>query len=116
MKLLLWKPQKHGATQAADDMASMQDAEEPQETASFTQTKSVLSKAFQIMGVVLICLILGLAIAIERIIFLNLASTNSQKLTAGVEEALPLKGRCSKRIMQKHQSTLASIFTKVLIV
>ena len=40
------------------------------------------------MGIVLICLILGLAIAIERIIFLNLATTNTKKLTDGVEEAL----------------------------
>ncbi len=32
------------------------------------------------MGIVLLCLILGLAIAIERIIFLNLSTTNSQKI------------------------------------
>ena len=31
------------------------------------------------MGIVLLCLILGLAIAIERIIFLNLSSTDSEK-------------------------------------
>ncbi|NNK81638.1 MAG: MotA/TolQ/ExbB proton channel family protein, partial [Flavobacteriaceae bacterium] len=39
------------------------------------------------MGIVLLCLILGLAIAIERIIFLNLSTTNSKKLTRNVEEA-----------------------------
>ena len=33
------------------------------------------------MGIVLLCLILGLAIAIERIIFLNLSTSNSKKLT-----------------------------------
>jgi biopolymer transport protein ExbB len=33
------------------------------------------------MGIVLACLIFGLAIAIERIIYLNLATTNTQKLT-----------------------------------
>ena len=38
------------------------------------------------MGIVLLCLILGLAIAIERIIFLNLSTTNSKKLTEEVEE------------------------------
>ena len=82
------------ATQAADDMASMQDAVEPQEAASFTQElkKRFIEGGPGFMGIVLICLILGLAIAIERIIFLNLASTNSQKLTAGVEEASPLEG------------------------
>jgi biopolymer transport protein ExbB len=31
------------------------------------------------MGIVLLCLILGLAIAIERIIYLNLSTTNTQK-------------------------------------
>mgnify|MGYP001100721531 CR=1 FL=1 len=39
------------------------------------------------MGIVLLCLILGLAIAIERIIFLNLSTTNTKKLTKNVEEA-----------------------------
>ncbi|MDC1064723.1 MotA/TolQ/ExbB proton channel family protein, partial [Flavobacteriaceae bacterium] len=40
------------------------------------------------MGIVLACLIFGLAIAIERIIYLNLATTNTQKLTQEVEDAL----------------------------
>jgi biopolymer transport protein ExbB len=39
------------------------------------------------MGIVLACLIFGLAIAIERIIYLNLATTNTQKLTDDVEAA-----------------------------
>ena len=39
------------------------------------------------MGIVLLCLILGLAIAIERIIYLNLATTNTQKLAQDVEDA-----------------------------
>ena len=36
------------------------------------------------MVIVLACLILGLAIAIERIIYLNFATTNTDKLTADV--------------------------------
>jgi len=40
------------------------------------------------MGIVLLCLILGLAIAIERIIYLNLSTTNTQKLANNVEDAL----------------------------
>ena len=44
------------------------------------------------MGIVLLCLILGLAIAIERIIFLNLSTTNSKKLTQDVEDALQSGG------------------------
>ena len=40
------------------------------------------------MSLVLVCLVLGLAFAIERIFYLNLASANSQKLLSKVEEAL----------------------------
>ena len=44
------------------------------------------------MGVILLCLILGLAIAIERIIYLNLATTNTEKLLAKVDKALREEG------------------------
>ena len=40
------------------------------------------------MTPVLLCLILGLAIALERIITLNLATTNSKKLLTKIEDAL----------------------------
>ena len=63
------------------------------------------------MGIVLICLILGLAIAIERIIFLNLASTNTKKLTEGVEEALSSGGvEAAKELCRNTKGPVASIF------
>ena len=40
------------------------------------------------MSFVILCLIFGLAIAIERVIYLNLASTNTKKLIVSVEDAL----------------------------
>ena len=40
------------------------------------------------MGIVLACLIFGLAAAIERIIYLNLATTNTQKTNEEAESAL----------------------------
>lgn len=40
------------------------------------------------MSFVALCLIIGLALCIERIVYLSLASTNSKKLLEGVEEAL----------------------------
>ena len=46
---------------------------------------------WQFMGIVLICLILGLAFCIERIISLSLADTNTRKLLEGVDEALKAK-------------------------
>ena len=37
------------------------------------------------MGIVLLCLILGLALAIERILYLNMATTDTYKLLNDVE-------------------------------
>ena len=81
--------------------------------ASFTQElkKRFIEGGPGFMGIVLICLILGLAIAIERIIYLNLATTNSQKLTAGVEEALSSGGvDAAKELCRNTKGPVASIF------
>lgn len=43
---------------------------------------------WKFMSLVLICLILGLAFCIERIITLNIASANTDKLLGGIEERL----------------------------
>jgi biopolymer transport protein ExbB len=68
------------------------------------------------MGIVLICLILGLAIAIERIIFLNLATTNTKKLTQDVEDALSSGGvEAAKEITRNTKGPVASIFTQGLM-
>ena len=91
--------------------------EEEEETAaaeaSFTQElkKRFIEGGPGFMGIVLICLILGLAIAIERIIYLNLATTNSQKLTTGVEEALSSGGvEAAKELCRNTKGPVASIF------
>ena len=63
------------------------------------------------MGIVLACLIFGLAIAIERIIYLNLATTNSKKLTEDVESALKSGGtEAAKEICRNTSGPVASIF------
>ena len=63
------------------------------------------------MGIVLLCLILGLAIAIERIIFLNLSATNSKKLTQDVEDALASGGvEAAKEVCRNTKGPVASIF------
>ena len=63
------------------------------------------------MGIVLLCLILGLAIAIERIIFLNLSTTNSKKLIEDVEEALSSGGvESAKEVCRNTKGPIASIF------
>ena len=40
------------------------------------------------MGIVLVILLLGMAISIERIIYLTMADANSKKLLAGIEEKM----------------------------
>lgn len=63
------------------------------------------------MGSVLLCLILGLALAIERIIYLSLASTNTTKLLNSVEEALSQGGvDAAKEVCRNTKGPVASIF------
>ena len=64
------------------------------------------------MGIVLLCLILGLAIAIERIIYLNLStSTDSSKLTSDVEAAMKSGGvNAAKEVCRNTPGPVASIF------
>ena len=64
------------------------------------------------MGVVLIALILGLALCIERIIYLNLATTDSDKLLADIDEALKGKKGIenAKEVCRNTPGPVASIF------
>ncbi|QLG44614.1 MotA/TolQ/ExbB proton channel family protein [Costertonia aggregata] len=63
------------------------------------------------MGIVLLCLILGLAVAIERIIYLNLATTNTSKLKQQVEDALASGGvEAAKEVCRNTKGPVASIF------
>jgi len=63
------------------------------------------------MAVVLLTLILGLAVAIERIIYLSLAGTNTKKLIASVETALDEGGvDAAKEICRNTRGPVASIF------
>jgi len=63
------------------------------------------------MGIVLVALILGLAIAIERIIYLNMATTNTKKLVANVDDALSSGGvEAAKEICRNSKGPVASIF------
>lgn len=63
------------------------------------------------MAPVLLCLILGLAIAIERIISLNMASINTNKFLTQVEDALKTKGiEGAKEVCRNTRGPVASIF------
>lgn len=63
------------------------------------------------MGVVILALVMGLAIAIERIIYLSLATTNSKKLLAKIEAALNDGGvEAAKEVCRNTRGPIASIF------
>ncbi|MCH7402662.1 MotA/TolQ/ExbB proton channel family protein [Belliella kenyensis] len=68
------------------------------------------------MSPVLICLILGLAVSLERIVTLNLSTTNTKKLLAKVEEALEQGGiEAAKDVTKNTKGPVASIFTQGLM-
>jgi biopolymer transport protein ExbB len=63
------------------------------------------------MTFVLLTLILGLALSIERIIYLTMATTNNKKLLASVEEALNSGGvEAAKEVCRNTRGPVASIF------
>ncbi|MFI3322412.1 MAG: MotA/TolQ/ExbB proton channel family protein [Rikenellaceae bacterium] len=68
------------------------------------------------MAPLLLCLILGLSIVIERIISLNLATTNTKKLLTKVEEALASGGvEAAKEVCRTTRGPVASIFYQGLL-
>ena len=98
-------------TQEMDEGGDQDDS--AQEPIGFTQEakKRFIEGGPGFMGIVLICLILGLAISIERIIFLNLSTTNTKKLTDGVQEALSSGGvDAAKELCRNTKGPVASIF------
>ena len=100
-------------TTAVASVVAVDEEAAPEEEASFTQ---VLKKQFidgnpAFMSFVLVCLILGLALAIERIIYLTLSTTNNDKLLAEVESALNSGGvDAAKDVCRNARGPVASIF------
>ena len=67
------------------------------------------------MSFVLIALILGLALSIERIIYLNLATTNSKQLLDDIENSLSNGGvDAAKEVCRNTRGPVASIFLQGL--
>jgi len=63
------------------------------------------------MGIVVLCLILGLALVIERIIYLNLSSTNTKKLLENIETTLNEQGiEAALEVCRNTRGPIASIF------
>ncbi len=60
---------------------------------------------------VLLCLVIGLAVAIERILYLSLSTINTKKLIANVEEALRTGGiEAAKEVARNTRGPIAPIY------
>ena len=115
-------------TQMSDDStvaaAEPMTEEEPMEEAAPVEEEVVPEKSFHqvvkdkfiaggpgFMSFVLVCLILGLAICIERILYLTMATTNTKQLIENVEAALKGGGvEAAKEVCRNTKGPVASIF------
>jgi len=103
----------HTLTAAAATSMLQDEEAAPAQSKSFHQElkQRFIEGGPGFMGIVLLCLILGLAIAIERIIYLNLSTTNTSKLANSVEEALKSGGiEAAKEVCRNTKGPVASIY------
>jgi len=104
------------AAQAAEEIPATEEAAEAEEEGGVSVLHTELKTKFieggaGFMGAVLLTLIFGLALAFERVIYLNLASTNTDKLLSNVENALNEGGiEAAKEVCRNTRGPVASIF------
>jgi len=106
-------PSNMSSTLATATLMLQDEAAAAAEDRGFTQVlkEQFIQGGAGFMGIVLLCLILGLAVAIERIIYLNMASTNSTKLKQAVEDALASGGiEAAKEVCRNTRGPVASIY------
>ena len=78
--------------------------------------ETFIAGGIEFMIPILLCLIIGLALAIERIITLNLETTNTKKFLPAIEEALKSGGTvAAKDVAVNTPGAVASIFTQGLM-
>lgn len=114
-------PEEDAQTQTAEVQevapADIQQEEVEEENTSVTQALKLkfIEGGPLFMSFVLIALILGLALSIERIIYLNLATTNSKQLLDDIEKALTNGGEeAAKEVCRNTRGPVASIFLQGL--
>ena len=111
------------AEQVAEEAAPAEEVvtttmTEEENTLTFHETikKQFIDGGWGFMTLVLIVLVLGLAISIERIIYLTLSTTNTKKLVVEFEKALNEGGiEKAKELCRNTRGPVASIFYQGLI-
>jgi biopolymer transport protein ExbB len=105
--------QQDVASAAQEGATAAQTMEEEVPELDFVQTlkqKYIEGDPFW-MTPVLICLILGMALSIERVVYLNLATINTKKFLDEVEAALKSGGvEAAKEVCRNTRGPIASIF------
>ena len=101
----------------AAEVAEVAEVEElAGEPMHFALMKKFLEGGWEWMLPVLVCLVLGLAIAIERIIYLTFAQINTKKFVAAVEKALNEKGvEAALEVCRNTRGPIASIYYQGLM-
>ncbi|MCF8465412.1 MAG: MotA/TolQ/ExbB proton channel family protein [Flavobacteriales bacterium] len=95
----------------AEASTDIEEAEEAPQSFHQTLKTKFIEGGAGFMGVVLLVLILGLALCIERIIYLSLATGNSDKLLSEIESSLKSGGvEAAKEVCRNTKGPVASIF------
>ncbi len=105
-------------TEAVAEVAEAETVtEEPAgEPMHFVLMKKLLEGGWGWMLPVLVCLILGLAISIERILYMTFAQINTKKFVAQVEKLLNEKGiEAAKEYCRNTRGPIASIYYQGLM-
>lgn len=102
---------------AVEQVVEAEAAEElAGEPMHFALMKKFLEGGWEWMLPVLVCLVLGLAIAIERILYLTFAQINTKKFVADVEQALNTQGvEAALELCRNTRGPIASIYYQGLL-
>ena len=99
------------ATEAAEAVEAVEADEIEGETMHHVLMQKFLEGGWGWMLPILIVLVLGLAIAIERILYLGISSINAKKFAASVEAALNEGGiEAAKEVCRNTKGPIASIY------
>ena len=104
------------AVETVEEVAAVQVQETEPATFREVIKKQFIDGGPGFMGIVLVILLIGMAISIERIIYLTLSTANSEKLLAGIEAKIKngdVEG--AKQLCKDTRGPVASIFTQGLI-
>ena len=104
--------------QVVETVAQTNPLAAPETDATFHEVlkKQFIDGGWEFMSIILLILVLGLAVSIERIIYLTLSTTNTKKLLAELEETLNKGGiEKAKDLCRDTRGPVASIFYQGLM-